>query len=387
MRLLFVTPFVPTATAGHGGGAYLWALASALAAKVELGLVTLGDPPATGIGTPWRWAGAATDLGPPPRHGKLRHRLRMLRLWGRLPLVAAKAWQPALPPLLQRARREFAPDVACVEMAQMAQYLPYLEGLPTIFTDHEAGCPANAATGLGALADRRDQRLWQGYIRRHYLQATRLQAVSSEDGAALAAALGRPVHLRSATVAIPDLPVTPANAPARALFLGDYRHAPNPEAARRLVVEVLPRLREQLPSTELWLAGQHSEAIADLATRPGVRVLGFVPDLHGLLSQVRLLLAPLWSGAGFRVKAATALAHGLPVVTNRLGNRGLEAPAPACTEAESAAQLASAALHLLRDPSAAGAAGAAARDWAERHLAAAAIAAQQIAAAQALCRT
>ncbi len=107
-------------------------------------------------------------------------------------------------------------------------------------------------------------------------------------------------------------------------------------------------------------------------------MLGFVPDLPGLFAQVRLLLAPLWSGRGFRVKAATALAHGVPVVTNILGARGLPAPPPAMQKAEDSDELAALAATLLRDPARAAEAGAAAHAWARRRLAPAAVAKTQL---------
>ena len=93
--------------------------------------------------------------------------------------------------------------------------------------------------------------------------------------------------------------------------------------------DVLPRLRTAVPDAELWLAGPNPQRLGALRGQPGVRVLGFVPDLRELFGQVRLLLAPLFSGGGFRMKSLAALAHGLPVVTNALGARASTAPPPA----------------------------------------------------------
>ncbi|MBM4061459.1 MAG: glycosyltransferase [Planctomycetes bacterium] len=388
MRLLLLAPFLPDPCAVHGGGIYLAAVASALARQAEVGLVALVSKAEQQLlqapRIPWRFLGTLPRREPPRDHGRLRHRLRMLWLWTRLPLVAAKHWEPAMVPLLARARAEFRPDAVLVELAQMAQYLPFLQGLPTVLTDHEAGCPANTSTGLGPLCDRRDARLWSRYVQRFYPRASLVQAVTAEDAATLAGQLGRLVAVREPTLAVPDEPVAPGLAPARALFLGDYRHGPNPEAAQMLVREVLPRLQARIPDAELWLAGPNQERIGFLAGTPGVRLLGFVPDLHGLFAQVRLLLAPLFSGGGFRVKALAALAHGLPVVTNRLGARGCSAGPPACTVAEGADALAAAALDLLRSPERAAQAGAGGFAWAGANLTGEAVAARQLSRIRAL---
>ncbi len=345
MRILLLSPFVPSVNAAHGGGIYLSTLARALAAHASVGLVALRHGPALTIedGT-WQWAATLPSCDRPTGPGRWRHRLRMLWHWRRLPLVAAKHWQPEMPALLARARAEFRPDVALVELAQMAQYLPFLRGLPTILTDHEGGCPANTRTGLGAWADRRDTRLWRGYVQRYYPLASLVQTVTSEDAATLREILGREVAVRPPTFRVPERPVAPDEAPARALFLGDYSHGPNPEAAAMLVRDVLPLLRATEPEAELWLAGPHQERIVDLARVPGVKVLGFVPDLQTLFAQVRVLLAPLLSGGGFRMKSLAALAHGLPVVTNALGARGCSVEPPARMVVEGPRALADAAL-------------------------------------------
>lgn len=382
MRILFVTPFLPAADAAHGGGIYLSALTAALAKQAELGLSALLHPEERerlhANPAPWKWHGSAPLPTRPSGRGRKRHQLRMLWRWRRLPLVAAKYWQPELIAVLQRALREFRPDAVCVEMSQMAQYLPFLQGVPTLLTDHEAGCPANTTTGLGGWGDARDRRLWRHFVRRFYPLATRVQAVTAEDAAALSGLLQRPIGHRGPTFRVPDRAVDPGAAPPRALFLGDYRHGPNPEAARRLAGEVLPLLRASHPQAELWLAGPNPDALADLHGKPGLRVLGFVPDLADLFAQVRLMIAPLFSGGGFRMKSFAALAHGLPVITNALGARGCEAQPPARRVVEGPAALAAAALELLSSPEQARAAGRAAHAWARTHLDDDAVASSQL---------
>jgi hypothetical protein len=381
MRILMVSPFLPDAAAQHGGGVYLSSLALALAAKAELGLVAFlrrGEQERLDSDAgPWRWRGTLPYRERPPQ-GRLRHQLRLLWHWRHLPLVAAKHWHPAMPSLLLRALAEFRPEVVLVEMAQMAQYLPYLCSVPTVLTDHESGAPSCTRTGLGALGDRRDARLWRRYVQRFYPLATVLQTVTAEDAMSLSAALGREVHVRPPSFLVPDAPVSPGQAPPRSLFLGDYSHPPNTEAAGVLVRDVLPRLRASDPTAELWLAGPHQDRLQALADCPGVRLLGFVPDLHALFGRVRLLLAPLWSGGGFRMKVLAALAHGLPVVTNALGARGCTAPTPARTIVEGPQELADAALELLRSPTQAAAAGRAAFAWARDNLTGEAVARAQL---------
>ena len=380
MRLLLVTPFPPCRSAAHGGGAYLASLVDGLARRAELGLVSLtlhaGQPAAPAV--PWAWLGLAAREDRPDGVARPSDRVRMLWRWRRSPLVAAKHASRRLEVLVRQAVTEWRPDAALVEMAQMAQYLPALRGVPTVFTDHEAGCPANTHTGLGRLGDARDRRLWHRYVQRFYSQADVLQALTAEDASSLSSQLARPVLVRPPTVVVPAEPVHPELAPGRALFLGDYQHAPNPEAAARLAHEVVPLVRRQQPDFVLRLAGAHSERVRALGELPGVEVVGFVPDLHALLASVRFVLSPVYSGDGVRMKNLVALAHGVPVVTNRLGARGNEAPPLACRLAETAPELAQQCLRLLCDPATAGTAGRSAHVWAKQHLDADAVAAHQL---------
>ena len=379
MRILLVSPFLPDTAAPHGGGLYLGSLCEGLARHAELGLLWIRrtEDAAKVAAGPWRWQASVPYAG---SGNHLGHKLRMLGLWGLRgkPLVVAKHWHPDLPALIRRARAEFAPDVAMVELAQMAQYLPHLAGVPTLFTDHEAGAPLQPVTDLGAHADRWDARSWRHYVRAHYPMATQVQALTIEDAGAIRAATGVDVRRRMPLVPVPTVPVRPGEAPPRALFLGDYDHHPNPEAARVLVRDVLPLVRRELPGAELWFAGNNQHRILDLQGIPGVKLVGLVPDLHALLSQARLMLGPLWSGGGFRMKGITSLAHGLPVVTNRLGAQGVDAPETCRAVVESPAELAAAALCWLRDPAAAAGAGAAAHAWARGSVSADAVARQQV---------
>jgi glycosyltransferase involved in cell wall biosynthesis len=176
--------------------------------------------------------------------------------------------------------------------------------------------------------------------------------------------LDRPVEVRPPNVPIPRRAADPGSAPPRALFLGDYSHHPNPEAAAFLARRVWPLVLAREPRAELWLAGPRAEAdVKALANLPGVRVLGYAEDLEALLRQVRLMLVPLFSGGGSRIKVLTALAHGLPVVSNELGLRGVDAPRDAVQQHETAETIAAATLRLLGEPGCARQLGAAARRW------------------------
>ena len=376
---------MPDVRASHGGGNYLGALCQALGAKTELALAAQLRPDeeqslsARGLSPFMRaWTVPATPR--PTGLARGLHQVRMLARWGLAgePLVAAKFGTAAMRENVRRAVAEFRPDAVLLELAQSAQFVRDLDGTPCVLTDHEAGVPANTRTGLGAFADRRDRRLWHRYVLRHYASADLVQAVTKEDAAAISQLLGRSVSVREPAILVPTQPVSRAGTPPRMLFLGSYSHEPNERAASVLTQEILPLVRKRAPAAELWLAGPDCERIAALGNVPGVRVAGFRADLASLFADVRIVVAPLYSGGGFRVKTLSALAHGVPVVTNALGARGASAPMPALTLAERNEDLANAAAELLLDEPRCIEASAIAHRWAKEHVSPDAVADAQL---------
>jgi glycosyltransferase involved in cell wall biosynthesis len=114
----------------------------------------------------------------------------------------------------------------------------------------------------------------------------------------------------------------------RVLFVGNFSYPPNRDAACVLLREVLPRLRRLLAGpVTVTLAGPTGEdaTLALLGTQPGIRTLGFVPDLADCYRSADVVAAPLLAGGGTRIKLLEAMAHGVPVVTSTAGAAGLAA--------------------------------------------------------------
>jgi sugar transferase (PEP-CTERM/EpsH1 system associated) len=143
----------------------------------------------------------------------------------------------------------------------------------------------------------------------------------------------------------------PAGTPAL-IFVGHMGVAHNVDAAETLAREVLPLVRQDVPSAHLNIVGaEPNEAVRALASLPGVRVAGHVQDLNAALNQAAVFVAPLRFAAGVQNKVLEAMAAGLPVVTNALVNAGLGArDGIELILAEEPAEQAAAIVALLHDP-------------------------------------
>ena len=134
------------------------------------------------------------------------------------------------------------------------------------------------------------------------------------------------------------------------LFVGNFTHHPNVDAATWLVEEILPQVQVEIPDIQLHLVGSGlTDEIQALAGN-GVIVHGWVPDLADLYSRVRLTVAPLRFGAGQKGKVGESLAFGVPVVTTPIGAQGfILRDGDDAVIAESSSELARAIVDVYRD--------------------------------------
>ena len=107
------------------------------------------------------------------------------------------------------------------------------------------------------------------------------------------------------------------------LFVGSFLHPPNADAVRWLLGDILPHVRQELPGITTSIVGSYPPDEVRALARDDVHVLGWVPDLDDLYEQARVFVAPIRYGAGIKGKIGESLAHGLPVVTTRLGAEGM----------------------------------------------------------------
>jgi O-antigen biosynthesis protein len=107
------------------------------------------------------------------------------------------------------------------------------------------------------------------------------------------------------------------------LFVGGFEHIPNVDAAIRLVKDVMPAVRNELGDIQVTIVGSKAPPEVKALASPSVDVTGWVKDLQPLLEQARMLVAPLWYGAGMKGKVTQCLAAGLPVVTTSIGAEGI----------------------------------------------------------------
>lgn len=126
------------------------------------------------------------------------------------------------------------------------------------------------------------------------------------------------------TVPIPvELPkITPDYSVNNLFHIGSMYWEPNVEAVETLI-EWIPDLLKEIPDLRLHLAGGGLNG-SYRKQNPSVIVEdGFVEDVYEYAAQKGILVSPIISGSGVRVKILEMMALGTPIITTRKGALGI----------------------------------------------------------------
>nr|WP_262907856.1 glycosyltransferase family 4 protein [Hymenobacter sp. 15J16-1T3B] len=106
-------------------------------------------------------------------------------------------------------------------------------------------------------------------------------------------------------------------------FLGSLDWRPNQEGLEWFLQHVWPEARRNHPELVLHVAGKNMpDHIRDLRV-PGVQVHGFVESAPVFMQQYEVMIVPLLSGGGMRVKIIEGMALGKCIISTGLGSEGI----------------------------------------------------------------
>ena len=168
----------------------------------------------------------------------------------------------------------------------------------------------------------------QQFEQRELPQFDAIAAITQEDIARLQK-LGcpEPIALIPAAVELASFQPDPAVQPRlRTVFMiGSLNWLPNLEGLDWLLREVWPALHAELPELELHVAGVAPPG--HLTSRPkgqdNVFIHGFVDSAAAFMRQHDLMLVPLLSGGGMRVKIIEGMALGKAILSTGIGAEGI----------------------------------------------------------------
>jgi len=105
--------------------------------------------------------------------------------------------------------------------------------------------------------------------------------------------------------------------------IGSMNWSPNLEGIEWFLDEVWPLIHEAHPDLEFTVAGHGTPDKLLRRQDPNVRFVGAVPNANEFMLDHDMMIVPLLSGSGVRVKIVEAMALGRVVITTTVGAEGL----------------------------------------------------------------
>jgi len=108
--------------------------------------------------------------------------------------------------------------------------------------------------------------------------------------------------------------------------IGALDWAPNQEGLKWFLENCFPLVLQKFPDVRFKVAGRNAPGwFIEKLEHPQIDYLGEIDDASHFISQNGILIVPLLSGSGMRVKIIEGMAHSKPIVTTSVGCEGIAA--------------------------------------------------------------
>lgn len=108
-------------------------------------------------------------------------------------------------------------------------------------------------------------------------------------------------------------------------FIGALDWIPNMEGLMWFLDNVWPSLHKKFPDLKFHIAGRNTPDSLKNISLPNIVVHGEVADAVEFVDRYSMMIVPLFSGSGMRVKILEGMALGKVVITTLLGKEGIHA--------------------------------------------------------------
>jgi len=169
---------------------------------------------------------------------------------------------------------------------------------------------------------RRIKRFEESYLNSYDL----LVPITDRDGQILDK-LGntKPKHTSQTGIDFASLVPTAKKLEFPSLFhIGALDWAPNQEGLIWFLDQCWTKIREKCPEVKFYLAGRNApDWFERKIKRAGVEYLGEINDAYDFINSKAVMVVPLFSGSGMRIKIIEGMSLGKPIVTTDIGTEGI----------------------------------------------------------------
>ncbi|MBC8346022.1 MAG: glycosyltransferase family 4 protein [Candidatus Marinimicrobia bacterium] len=341
MKILFITPYLPSETSGHAGAQLIFRNIKMLASQHTIILSTfvnsvdmaeIHDLEKLGVTViPVLYERNRRGLGGIIK-GIIQNFFPLIKsILGLDIFFIAKYNRRKMKQAVIKSCANFKPDLIQIEYNVMHHFAGFLPNIPKVLSQHDISTKVyfrgslNAGTGRSR---RRNARLFKIAKRLEFgwmKKFDKIITVTEEDKQFC---ISNWQNLPAIEVIPPQVHVNDFKVEKNRneiCFIGSFNREPNLQALEILLDEIIPRVKNNNPEILLKIAGKYlpEKLINKVDTTDGANYFGFVQDIDTFVASSTLFVAPIFIGAGLKMKLTHSLACGTPVLTTPIGAEGI----------------------------------------------------------------
>jgi len=334
MKLLFITPYLPSEKSGHAGAKLIYQNIISLSKLHQVSLATFIDSNEEKMLSVL--ANNGIDVHPVnyPRNqksilGKLVSGFRNIvpalsYLMGKEPFFFAKYNKKRMRSLISQLLSNNNFDLIQVEYNVMHHYSDLFVNIPSVLVFHDISTKLyERGKNLGIKTDRRLYNIAKKIEVGIANKFDSIVTLTKEDKLYLIS-LG---YKREIFVIPPQINVVSnidvSKKPNTICFIGSYNRQPNVRAVEVLINDIYNNI--DFP-VELNIVGKSLPKYLqkEIRNTEGINYLGFIDEIDEFIKTQMLMVAPIQLGAGLKMKIPHSLANGTPVITTTIGAEGID---------------------------------------------------------------
>ena len=106
-------------------------------------------------------------------------------------------------------------------------------------------------------------------------------------------------------------------------FIGSMNWLPNIETVRHLIQTIFPEIRKKIPDATLYIAGSSMPDEFQTKSEDGIEIVGYVDSISDFMTSKGIMLVPIKSGSGVKIKIIEGMNLGVPILSTPLGIEGI----------------------------------------------------------------
>jgi glycosyltransferase involved in cell wall biosynthesis len=106
-------------------------------------------------------------------------------------------------------------------------------------------------------------------------------------------------------------------------FLGALDWLPNLEGIEWFLQDVFPLVIDKMSDTTFYIAGRNTPEKIKQYSNKNIMVLGEIDDISNYMNAHQIMIVPLLSGGGMRIKIIEAMLYGKTIISTNIGAEGI----------------------------------------------------------------